>query len=271
MQLFASMVGSAVLNVRAFAIASPAVVFFCLIERYGPCYGTRPTLASQIKGVLFQVVSLSVGGAAVAILWRWLPSPAPLWPALAFPLAFLIGDFVHYWEHRLEHMVPALWRFHAVHHCTEDLSAASNFNHFMHNVFMTVIYGVPVGMLTRDPLGIPAVILCLYVEAAYVHSPARISIGPLRWLFNDNRVHRIHHSIEERHWNRNFGAFLTIWDWVFGTMSWPSNDQWPDTGIPGYREIGTVREFIARPFLARSVAATRETKPTRRVSGAGAA
>jgi len=153
-------------------------VGFALLERYGACRGKRPSLAAQVKGVLFQVVSLSLGGAiAFAVSWL-LPPIHPLWPALAFPLAFLLSDFVHYWEHRLEHMF--LWRFHAIHHSTEDLSATSNFNHFAHNVFMILIYGVPLGLVTRDVLGIPAVGLLLGIQAAYVHSPVKLGIGPPR-------------------------------------------------------------------------------------------
>lgn len=31
-------------------------------------------------------------------------------------------------------------------------------------------------------------------------------------------MHQVHHSIEPRHFNRNYGQALAIWDWMFGTL-----------------------------------------------------
>jgi sterol desaturase/sphingolipid hydroxylase (fatty acid hydroxylase superfamily) len=31
-------------------------------------------------------------------------------------------------------------------------------------------------------------------------------------------MHQMHHSIEPRHFNRNYGQALAIWDWMFGTL-----------------------------------------------------
>jgi sterol desaturase/sphingolipid hydroxylase (fatty acid hydroxylase superfamily) len=258
-QLILTMAGATILSLEKFLIASPAIIILGVWERVLPCYGRRPALASQVKGVLFQLVGLMAGIPLVVLVSSCLPRLPTLWPALAFPLALLIGDCLHYWEHRLEHMF--LWRFHAVHHSTEDLSAASNFSHVTHNVFMTLIYGVPVGLLTHDPLGAPWVLICLYVEAAYVHSPAKLPLGPFRWIFNDNQVHRIHHSIEERHWNHNFGAFFTFWDFLFGTMHWPAKDEWPETGVPNYGEIDRLSDFLVRPFVRRASVLEQHVKP----------
>jgi sterol desaturase/sphingolipid hydroxylase (fatty acid hydroxylase superfamily) len=36
-------------------------------------------------------------------------------------VAILLGDLLTYWGHRLQHRVPFLWRFHAVHHSSTTL------------------------------------------------------------------------------------------------------------------------------------------------------
>lgn len=45
-------------------------------------------------------------------LFGWLDWP--LW--LSIPVAVLILDLAIYWQHRLMHMIPLLWRLHRVHH-----------------------------------------------------------------------------------------------------------------------------------------------------------
>jgi sterol desaturase/sphingolipid hydroxylase (fatty acid hydroxylase superfamily) len=40
----------------------------------------------------------------------------------------------------------------------------------------------------------------------------------------------VHHSIEAHHQDRNYGALLSVWDWIFGTQI-PDNKVYPRTGI----------------------------------------
>ncbi|MEL6701787.1 MAG: sterol desaturase family protein, partial [Pseudomonadota bacterium] len=40
-------------------------------------------------------------------------------------------------------------------------------------------------------------------------------------VFISPAQHQIHHSVEPRHFNKNFGQFLAIWDWMFGTLYIP--------------------------------------------------
>lgn len=250
MALATSLLASVLATLIAFSVALPAVVALGLVERFGPVYGQRPTLAAQVKGVLFQVVSLSVGTVIVSLIWRVLPiRPHPAWPGLALPAALLISDCLQYWEHRLEHWL--FWRVHAVHHSTRELTGASNVNHFVHNVFMALIYGVPMSLIARDPMAGPIVVTLVYVWAAFIHSPAKLSIGPLRYVFADNRIHRVHHALDARLHDRNFGAILTLWDVLFGTIYWPKKDEWPDPGVADYGEIDTVSGVLLRPFLLR--------------------
>ena len=43
----------------------------------------------------------------------------------AFGAAFL-GNFIYYWFHRAQHVVPVLWRFHKIHHSIRELSAVNS-------------------------------------------------------------------------------------------------------------------------------------------------
>jgi sterol desaturase/sphingolipid hydroxylase (fatty acid hydroxylase superfamily) len=42
--------------------------------------------------------------------------------------------------------------------------------------------------------------------------------------------HRIHHSIEPEHQDKNFGSLFSIWDFMFGTQVTAWRD-YPETGI----------------------------------------
>jgi sterol desaturase/sphingolipid hydroxylase (fatty acid hydroxylase superfamily) len=245
-----SLLATAWLTTGALVWAAPAWLVFALLERFGPVHGGRPSCGAQVKGAVFQILGTAVGAVPVFMFWHWIPvRPHPLFPALAFPLALLIGDFFHYWEHRFEHRFA--WRFHAVHHAAQDLAGTSNFNHFTHGLMMQVVYGVPVSLLCRDMLAIPAMSFVLYAFGTFVHSPTKLSIGPLWRVVCDNRFHRLHHSAEPRHHERNFGTFFPIWDMVFGTAYWPMKGEWPETGIVEYGEIQTMRDFLLIPFCTR--------------------
>jgi sterol desaturase/sphingolipid hydroxylase (fatty acid hydroxylase superfamily) len=241
------LLGTALLTTFSLKYVAPVWIVLSVAERFGPIHGERPSISAQLKGVLFQVVGVAVGSIPVFLLWRWVPHP-PTLAILALPLALLTSDFLQYWEHRFEHLW-LLWRFHAVHHSTRELCANSNFTHFSHSFLMAVFYGVPMSLLTPDPLSIAPVLAVVLGWNAYLHSPIRLSVGPLRWLLADNRFHRIHHSTDRRHFDRNFGTFLSIWDVAFGTAYWANPDEWPKTGLPDRGEIDSVGDVLLRPFL----------------------
>lgn len=232
---------------RGLLFMSPLFIGLALLERFGPVYGERPALIVQLRGGVFQIAGLSIGVVLATPIWRLAPHVPPLWPALAFPLAFLVSDFLQYWEHRLEHRL--FWRVHAVHHSSRQMCATLDVHHFGHVPLMALIYNLPMGLLTHDPLASTAVTILTQAWGAYIHSPTRLSIGPLRYVLADNRIHRIHHALDPSLHDRNFGAILTIWDVLFGTMVWPKKGQWPQTGVADYGEIEAVRDFVLRPLM----------------------
>ena len=97
------------------------------------------------------------------------------------------------------------------------------------------------------PAAAPLIGLFLWLHIVWIHSPTRVSFGPLRALLVDNRYHRIHHSLEERHFDKNFGAFTTLWDRLFGTYHAPARDEWPDVGLADVAEPRDVREWLNLP------------------------
>lgn len=180
--------------------------------------------------------------AAVPVVAAWVASfvPRTLFDGVAMaPLAlalivFVITDFANYWIHRLHHDTRVLWPLHAVHHSAEVLTPLTAYRQHplsgmvstaMTTVIFGVVFGLMVGTFSPD-LSIAEiaganafVVLANMTVTNFLHSHIWISFGPvLERMFISPAQHQIHHSIEPRHFNRNYGQVLAIWDWMFGTL-----------------------------------------------------
>ncbi|CAH0231835.1 sterol desaturase family protein [Roseomonas sp. CECT 9278] len=157
--------------------------------------------------------------------------------ALAGLAAFAAGDFALYWTHRLFHRYPLLWRAHRLHHAPEFLTPITAFRfwpqeqvvHIMGNVFMS---GLALGMVATmlgaavvplTLLGVNAFSLAWNLAFSHLrHSHVALSFP--RWLSHilvSPRMHQVHHSVEQRHHDRNYATVFALWDWMFGSLYIP--------------------------------------------------
>jgi sterol desaturase/sphingolipid hydroxylase (fatty acid hydroxylase superfamily) len=143
------------------------------------------------------------------------------WWAILGYIIFL--DFCIYIQHILFHKVGFIWRLHRVHHAEKDLDVSSGMRfHTIEMILSMVIKSVII-----VAIGIP-VNAVLYFEiilngmAMFNHSnlfiPAKID-KVLRKLFVTPDMHRIHHSVDIKEANTNFGFNLSIWDYLFRTVT----------------------------------------------------
>ena len=176
----------------------------------------------------------------------------------------VIADFFYYWMHRAQHRISWLWRFHSVHHSVTEMSAINSYHHVAEDLFQYVAVTVPLALLLGVASGpVPwLLIVVLNSHTYFIHSSARVNIGPLRYLFTDNRLHRIHHSQEARHLNRNFATTTPLWDVVFGTAYFPQPGEWPHVGLSDIAEPKSLRDFLLLPFR-RPVVAAPATDPVK--------
>lgn len=174
----------------------------------------------------------------------------PAWAAaIAVGIAIILAkDFFFYWEHRIQHRW--LWRWHAPHHAIRNLSAINSWHHWSEIAMFALMVSVPMSLLTPAFGPRPFLIgLILSWQPIYLHSATRLQLGPvLRRLVVDCRYHRIHHSLEPQHFNRNFGAATPLWDWLFGTAYFPNEDEWPEVGLAGVEEPGSVNDWSRLPW-----------------------
>ena len=80
-----------------------------------------------------------------------------------------------------------------------------------------------------------------------VHANVRIGFGRFWWVLSSPQYHRIHHSIEPEHRDKNFAVWFPIYDVLFGTAHRPKPGEFPETGVAGV-EVATLSDAFMLPF-----------------------
>lgn len=232
-----------------------------LLEALSPKLGRR---GAYVRGLQFQVTFIFTAillarPFELMLLKLNVPLLPPLeqWAGwMAFPIAFIVLDFFAYWEHRFEHRF--FWSVHSVHHAIDDLHAVNSYGHPFQVLPTFMVITVPLALLNISSPTLPLTLaIAKTMLVFYIHSPIDMHFGPLRKIFVDNRYHRIHHSVEERHFDTNFGITLTIWDQIFRTVHFPARDEWPEVGLKDQPMHRNLAAFLCAPFanIARDVRA----------------
>ena len=146
----------------------------------------------------------------------------PIW--LQVILATLIADLGFYLSHRLLHTVPALWRFHAIHHSSEHMDWLASYR--VHPVDQVIVQGtslVPVFVLGFSEAAIVVAGIIYHWQALLIHSNVKLPFGPLKWVFASPEFHHWHHAVDKEAHDKNFSGQLPLWDMVFGTVHMPPN------------------------------------------------
>jgi len=152
----------------------------------------------------------------------WLGT-APLW--LEVLALWLVKDLVQYGIHNLLHRVPWLWKFHCVHHTSEELDWLSNWRfHPLETVVYQSILYAPAFLLG---FRWEASLLCAFLSTGishFAHANLRLRFGWMKYVLNTPELHIWHHVHPEAGpQNRNFCISFAFWDWIFGTAHCPAD------------------------------------------------
>ena len=156
--------------------------------------------------------------------------------AVQFIAIMFLTDLVQYWVHRLFHRIPALWRFHAVHHSAQAMDwIAGARMHFFEILALRSTTVIPMIVLGFSQGAVNAYILVVYLYATFVHSNLGWKFGFLEKLLVTPRFHHWHHGIEKEAIDVNFAVHFPLFDKLFGTHYMPENGRWPSGyGIGGH-------------------------------------
>jgi sterol desaturase/sphingolipid hydroxylase (fatty acid hydroxylase superfamily) len=142
----------------------------------------------------------------------------PGWKAV---LSFLAIDWLLYFLHKACHSFDCLWMFHRVHHNDPYLNVSTAFRiHFLEILIINVMKAMLVIVLGINGtllLANEAIIICFTmlhhtnISLRGEQFLGRVIITPY--------LHRVHHSTRRNEHDRNYGAVLSIWDRLFGTLA----------------------------------------------------
>lgn len=184
-----------------------------------------------------------------------------LWGALlALLISTFVVDFFYYWFHRALHHNRYLWQTHLLHHSDEHMNVmTAQRGHFTEFLLSPLFIALPMAVLfDLPPVTIGVLALLPYAYQFFAHANLNVGFGPFWWLLISPNYHRIHHSIERRHHNKNFTNWFPVWDILFGTLYLPEKGECPATGVDGI-QIRTLPEAFLHPFVNWRRMLSRET------------
>lgn len=200
------------------------------------------------------------------------------WPLVAkVTVSFLVFDFLQWFHHWVRHKVTALWHFHVIHHSQRELNLFTDLRvHFVEYFVAQLLTFIPMFLLGLTPYAIVGIAFVTQWYTRLIHANVRTNFGPLKHILVSPQFHRIHHSIERRHQDKNFGVFLTVWDRIFGTLH-PDYEEYPETGVEGVvfepptglsplawaRDLGRQVIYPFRQLLIRPASPATATPPLR--------
>lgn len=177
-------------------------------------------LDTAILRLTFPILAVGLASMSEERGWGFLNNiEAPVW--LAIVVSMLLLDLAIYLQHVMFHAVPGLWRLHRMHHADLDFDATTGLR--FHPVEILASMGIKLAVVAA--LGPPAVAVLLFeviLNATALFNHANIDIPRpvdrvLRWIVVTPDMHRVHHSVDPRETNSNFGFNLPWWDRLLGT------------------------------------------------------
>jgi len=141
---------------------------------------------------------------------------------LALSALFLGSEFLYYWQHRASHRVRWMWATHAVHHSATrlNLTAAIRLG-WTGNISGNFLFFLPLALVGFHPVAIVAMLGINLLYQFFIHTELAPRLGPLEWILNTPRHHRVHHASNATCLDRNYGGVLIIFDRLFGTFAAP--------------------------------------------------
>ncbi|MEZ5031091.1 MAG: sterol desaturase family protein [Saprospiraceae bacterium] len=213
---------------QALVIAIPFFILLIGIEalaawRMGVSINRGADMISSLSSGITNVIKDVLGLTVVIISYAWLVDQIAVVSIQAtwavYLVAFIVLDFAGYWMHRLEHEVNLFWNRHIIHHSSEEFNLSCALRQSVSNVTSFIaLFMIPAALL-----GVPAQVIGfiapihLFAQFWY-HTRLIGKMGVLEAVLVTPSHHRVHHAMNDRYLDRNYGQILIIWDKLFGTF-----------------------------------------------------
>jgi sterol desaturase/sphingolipid hydroxylase (fatty acid hydroxylase superfamily)/uncharacterized membrane protein YhhN len=174
-------------------------------------------MLSQLSAVFTRLLRVGIytavfGGVA---LWR----NDAFWTTwYGWLLALVAYDFCYYWLHRAGHESAIFWAAHVVHHQSQDYNLSTALRQTSSGALLGWIFYLPMALAGVPPLVFGVVALVDLLYQFWVHTEHVPALGWFdRWFCSPSN-HRVHHAVNDRYLDRNYGGILIVWDRLFGSF-----------------------------------------------------
>ncbi len=214
---------------QTIVLAAPLFLLLIAIEwwvgrrRGRDTYRLNDALNSIGLGVMSQVTvvfsALLTLGIYALVFEHAAPWRLPANAAWVWVVGLVLYDFCYYWHHRFGHTVALFWAAHVVHHQGEDYNLSTSLRQTSSGWVGGWAFYLPMALAGFPPLvfGVVALIDLLYQY--WVHTR---QIGKLGWFdrwFCAPSNHRVHHAVNDRYLDKNYGGIFAVWDRLFGSCA----------------------------------------------------
>ena len=245
------------LRAAAFVLA---VLLAAALQRMAPHVGGRGSTRTNV-GLWLVNASLmgAVCGACACAVAQWAAAgevgllnltSAPLW--VSVPATIIALDLVSYLWHRANHVVPAFWRLHRVHHSDVAFTSSTSLRFHPGELLLSL----PLRLVAVVLLGAPAVGVVAFeavftianlLEHGDINVHARLERVADRLVVTP-ALHRFHHTRAGKQRDHNFGTIFVLWDRAFGTYRPNASAARVAVGVPEIHNPLGLRAALALPL-----------------------
>lgn len=211
-----------------YALLTPIAIFFVLIEigvelvKKKGRISFQEAVANMGTALGNQTVNVLVA-AGVYVTYGYLWNHYRLF---TIPMNWMNGiilllsmDFIFYWVHRWGHKINILWAAHSPHHSAEEMNFFVALRASVTQRLVSFLFFWPLTIIGFEPMDI-YVMSALHLFISFLHHTEYIGkLGPIEWIFTTPSHHRVHHGMNFRYLDKNYGEFLIIWDRLFGSFA----------------------------------------------------
>ncbi len=142
----------------------------------------------------------------------------------------VLSELALYWIHRAFH-TARLWKYHAIHHASQDLEWISAWRFHPVNVILGTVLVDVISLMS----GITSDVFLVMgpfnaITSGWVHANLDWTLGTFKYVFAGPVFHRWHHTREHEE-GVNFAGTFALFDVMFGTFYMPEGVLPQDYGI----------------------------------------
>lgn len=196
---------------------------------YGRLTGRNPyrlndAISSLSQGLLSQVVAVCTQIFQIGLYAMFYAHFAPRHAAAfwqtpgGWVAAVVFFDFCDYWLHRVSHRSAIFWAAHIVHHQSQCFNFSTALRQESAYALLGWMFYLPMALAGVPPTVYAVAGLVVLLYQFWIHTEL---VGRLGWfdrVFSSPSNHRVHHAVNDRYIDKNYGAIFVLWDRLFGTF-----------------------------------------------------